>query len=229
MTLGPLLSDPMVGSPLPMFHTEEPGLPLQTVLWVGGLVVVGLAYGYGLSRLRDSGRWHSVGASRAAAFYLALLALALTEIGPVATFADDFFWVHMVQHLFFWMAGPLILLGSPLLVAVRWARREWLEGILPPLVGSGLVRRVLPSKTYPVLVWGLFVGTVTIWHLPPLYNATLQNQTIHLVEHASFLVTSLLFWSVVIDPRPWRSHLSHPGRLLLLPQHLSGMAYHLLG
>ncbi|MFQ5946476.1 MAG: cytochrome c oxidase assembly protein [Anaerolineae bacterium] len=216
MILGPSLEVPVVAVPLPLLHSDEAGLPLQTILWVAGLAAVGIAYGFGLSRVRRSGRWQAVGAVRAAAFYLALLALAFTQIGPIATFADDFFWVHMVQHFLYWLAAPLILLGSPLLVAVRSTRKEWLQGLLPPIVNSGLVRRVLPSKAYPVLAWSLFVVTVTVWHLPGLYNATLENEAIHLVEHLSFLATSLLFWSVVIDPRPWRSHLSHAGRVIYL-------------
>jgi len=45
------------------------------------------------------------------------------------------------------------------------------------------------------------VGTLWFWHAAVPYDAALDNQLIHIVEHTSFLVTALLFWHVVIGAR----------------------------
>jgi putative membrane protein len=47
------------------------------------------------------------------------------------------------------------------------------------------------------------------WHLPPLYEAALRNEALHLTEHAVFIIGSYLFWWNVIDPHPLRSNLSY--------------------
>jgi putative membrane protein len=38
-----------------------------------------------------------------------------------------------------------------------------------------------------------------LWHAPTFYQAALQNETLHAVEHFGFLVTAMLFWWVVLD------------------------------
>jgi cytochrome c oxidase assembly factor CtaG len=50
-------------------------------------------------------------------------------------------------------------------------------------------------------VWLLHVATLWFWHAAVLYDAALRSQLLHVVEHASFLVTALLFWHVVIGVR----------------------------
>jgi len=50
-------------------------------------------------------------------------------------------------------------------------------------------------------VWLLQVGVLWFWHAAAPYDAALDNQFLHLLEHASFLVTAVLFWHVVIGVR----------------------------
>ncbi|PYK35494.1 MAG: cytochrome c oxidase assembly protein, partial [Verrucomicrobia bacterium] len=39
------------------------------------------------------------------------------------------------------------------------------------------------------------------WHAPALFEATLENESIHALQHASFLFSALLFWWAVIHGR----------------------------
>ncbi len=54
--------------------------------------------------------------------------------------------------------------------------------------------------------------------LPPawswLFNLTLRNDAVHLLEHACFLVTALLFWSQIIDQRLMPARLPYARRAL---------------
>jgi putative membrane protein len=39
-----------------------------------------------------------------------------------------------------------------------------------------------------------------LWHWPPLYNAALASEPIHIVEHLAFLLTATIFWWPVMGP-----------------------------
>ncbi len=39
-----------------------------------------------------------------------------------------------------------------------------------------------------------------MWHLPALYDAALANDAVHVVQHLTFLVTSVIFWWPVLAP-----------------------------
>src|SRR4029077_16237569 len=46
-----------------------------------------------------------------------------------------------------------------------------------------------------------------------LYDAALLDARVHLIEHAWFFASALVFWSVVIDPEPFRATLGYGARL----------------
>jgi cytochrome c oxidase assembly factor CtaG len=50
-------------------------------------------------------------------------------------------------------------------------------------------------------VWLLHVGTLWFWHAAVPYDAALDSELLHILEHATFLVTAWLFWRVVIGAR----------------------------
>lgn len=122
-------------------------------------------------------------------FIAGIIVLLLALVSPLDTLGDTYlFSAHMLQHiLLILIVPPLLLLGMPRDLAERVLRR--------PL--TSMAERVL-SK--PVLAWTLGVGTMWIWHWPPLYNAALASEPIHIVEHLMFLVTATIFWWPVIGP-----------------------------
>jgi cytochrome c oxidase assembly factor CtaG len=150
---------------------------------------------------------------RVVSFVAGLVTIVLALDSPIDGYADKLFWAHMVQHVLLLAAAPpLILLGRP------WPRM-WraLPLGLRTSVGRGLVRsgtaaplRVLAR---PVPAFILFNATIIVWHVPALYNATLNSEGIHQLEHAMFFFTGLLFWARVIDPGPLRPRLEWPLRI----------------
>jgi putative membrane protein len=153
---------------------------------------------------------------RVLCFVAGLASIVLALDSPIDGYADQLFWMHMVQHvILLTVAPPLILLGRP------WPRM-W-RGL--PLgfrtrVGRGLVqsRVAAPVRALarPLPAFILFNGTIIVWHLPVLYNATLNSEAIHQLEHAMFFFTGLLFWARVIDPGPLRPRLEWPLRIAYL-------------
>jgi cytochrome c oxidase assembly factor CtaG len=148
-----------------------------------------------------------------AAFVAGLGTIVLALDSPIDAYADQLFWVHMLQHvLLLTVAPPLILLGRP------WPRM-WRA---LPLEARTKVARTLAREhwtaplralTRPLPAWVLFNATMVGWHIPAAYNATLTSGSIHQLEHALFFFTGLLFWARVIDPGPLRPKLEWPARL----------------
>jgi cytochrome c oxidase assembly factor CtaG len=171
------------------------------------VVVAGLLYWLG------GRRWRRREPLRAVAFAAGLATIVVSLDGPIDNYADELFWVHMLQHvLLLTVAPPLILLGRP------WPRM-WRA--LPlrtrTTVGRTIARArwtaPLRALAGPLPAWVLFNATMVLWHIPAAYNATLSNQTIHNCEHAMFFFFGLLFWARVVDPGPLRPRLAWPARV----------------
>lgn len=185
--------------------------PVEPLVWFG-VLIAGWAYLHAARRVRG---WPPV---RRAHFSLGLAAVFLALASPIATFESSLFWVHMVQHLLLTMvAAPLLLLGAPAALALRAATPSTRRGL-------SAVLHSRPARLFghPVTAWLLFASVMVLSHFSPLYDAALENELVHWVEHALYLGSALLFWLPVIglDPAPGR--LSPPLRLvylvLVLPQ-----------
>jgi cytochrome c oxidase assembly factor CtaG len=97
---------------------------------------------------------------------------------------------HMVQHLLLMtFAPPLIWLGEPVL-AMRPPFRWRPFGKLGSILG------------HPAVCWLAAAAALVAWHVPALFRLGMQSPTWHLIEHASFLATGLLFWWPVVQPWP---------------------------
>jgi putative membrane protein len=128
--------------------------------------------------------------SKAAWFYVAGVAsLLLALCSPIDALSDTYlFSAHMLQHMLLILAvPPFLLLGIPREMAQKAMRYPW-------------VQRTEAMLSKPALAWSIGVGTMWIWHWPPLYNAAVANEQIHIVEHLSFLVGATIFWWPVISP-----------------------------
>jgi putative membrane protein len=150
---------------------------------------------------------------RTAAFAAGLATIVIALDSPIDAYADQLFWVHMVQHiLLLTVAPPLILLGRP------WPRM-WraLPLELRTAVGRGLARSRLAAPVrrlaHPLPAWLLFNATIVGWHIPAAYEATLSYGSIHLLEHAMFFFIGLLFWARIVNPGPLRPRLEYPARV----------------
>jgi cytochrome c oxidase assembly factor CtaG len=174
------------------------------------LLYVGLAAGLYLAGSR--GRWRPK-PLEAVAFFAGLLTIVIALDSPIDAYADQLFWVHMLQHvLLLTIAPPLFLLGRP------WPRMWRALPLGPRTVLGRTVARAgwtapLRALARPLPAFILFNATIVVWHIPALYDATLTNGAIHVCEHAMFFFTGLLFWARVIDPGPLRPRLVWPARI----------------
>jgi len=150
---------------------------------------------------------------QAAAFFASLLTIVIALDSPIDYYADQLFWVHMLQHvLLLTVAPPLFLLGRP------WPRM-WRALPLEPrtVVARSIARSSwtapIRKLARPLPAFILFNATIILWHIPAAYDATLTSGVVHVFEHAMFFFTGLLFWARVIDPGPLRPRLIWPARI----------------
>jgi cytochrome c oxidase assembly factor CtaG len=114
------------------------------------------------------------------------------------------FWVHMVQHeLLILIAAPLLVMGSPLVVMLWALSPEW-------RVRAGIwakqrsVSLVWAGLTAPFVVWLLHGIALWIWHVPALYQASVNDEFTHALQHSTFFGTALLFWWTLIHGKHGR-------------------------
>jgi putative membrane protein len=181
----------------------------STVIGIAGLA--GL-YEWGVRRWGDAAITSSPGPGRPAAqrpnrppFYAALAIMFLSLNGWLHDLSDYYlFSAHMVQHLVLALAvAPLLVMGTP-----GWLLRPALavRGVAP--VGRWV--------THPIHAFTIFNVVVAGWHLPPLYNTAMAHHSVHIIQHLTLLVASVLMWWPVLSPLPELPRVSYPAQMLYL-------------
>ena len=137
-------------------------------------------------------------------FVAGWLTLAVCLVTPVHALGSLLFWVHMTQHeLLVIVAAPLMVLSRPILWFLWALPQRWRER-----AGSWAKQRVVAAAwaavTVPVFVWVLHGGTLWAWHIPYLYDASVQYEWVHALQHTTFLGTALLFWWTLLHGRHGR-------------------------
>jgi len=169
------------------------------------LSLAGLAYWQGVESLWRPGAAvrtvaRGVPPWRVGAFGCGLFALVVALVSPLDGMSEELLSAHMVQHLLLAVvAAPLLVLGSPALVIGQavpptWRHRAHRWGRTSPLRAIGRM------FTHPLMTWLLATAVLWGWHVPSLYQAALERPAVHVLEHAAFLATAMLFWWTALQP-----------------------------
>ena len=178
-------------------HDESHAVPMGApsgwdVAVLALLALGGLLYAIGAAKLRARGA--RVRRIERAAFWAGWASIVAAVAPPMDSAAAAAFSAHMAQHELLMLVGaPLMIVGRPI-VPWLWA----LPGRWRPAAASGLqqrgVSRAWDWLTAPVLAWAIHGAVVWIWHAPALYQAALESEAVHAVQHAMFVGTAVLFW-----------------------------------
>jgi putative membrane protein len=110
----------------------------------------------------------------------------------------------MVQHeLLMVAAAPLLILGRPL-VPFLWALPMRWRRVLGTWSAAQPVRAAWRTLTRPSIAWTIHAAAIWVWHVPALFQATLESEVVHSVQHLSFLGSALLFWWALLRGREGR-------------------------
>jgi cytochrome c oxidase assembly factor CtaG len=185
-------------------------------IYIGIALLIAL-YLYAVGPLRKKYQLaDAVKRSQVILFVVGMLVMFLALASPLDELGDEYlFSAHMVQHLLITLvAPPLLLLGTP----------GWL---LQPLLRNRVLLSIGKVLTHPFVAFFLFNIDFWLWHAPPLYNATLANENLHIFEHMLFIVTAVIYWWPILSPVKELPRLSLGGQVLYL--FLSGMPSVALG
>lgn len=188
-------------------HGEAPhgdGLPWTFDPWVvTPLLASLLLYVLGLVALwRHAGAGRGIGFPPAAAYLCGWLVLAGALTSPLHALGERLFTAHMIEHeLAMAVAAPLLVLGRPI-AAGLWAFPPRLRPRLTRVLRSRPARAAWGALTFPPVATLVHGVAIWIWHVPPLFDATVTQVGLHRLQHLSFVVTALLFWWALVR----RSH-----------------------
>jgi putative membrane protein len=162
------------------------------ILALAMLGAAGWLYAAGSRRLRARGA--RVRRVEQVAFWAGWTAALSVLIPPVDTQAVRLFSVHMFQHeVLMLVAAPMLVAGRPI-VAVLWALPQAFRMRLTHGRGAAAVTALWGTLTVPLVAWALHGATLWLWHLPAPYEAAVHSESIHAVQHITFMGTAVLFW-----------------------------------
>ena len=170
-----------------------------------GVLALSLLYGAGWARARRPGEPHPPGYGRLALFVGAMLSVLAALMSPIDGLSDSLMSIHMTQHILLLDIMPILLILS------------LTKGILRPVT-----RRVtqLESRAgifaHPAFAIFAYVGMMWLWHAPPLYDAALAHQGIHVLEHLCFSAAGFLYWWHLLSPIRSRMRLGGMGPVMYM-------------
>jgi putative membrane protein len=159
------------------------------------LTILAAVYVAGVVRLwRHAGYGRGIGRFDVVAFSIGSIAIAVALSSPFDEWSDEWLMAHMIQHeLLMVIAAPLMAISSPMIAAL-WAMPASARHRVIGAVTGGALSRVWAGLTSPLSAFLIYAVALWVWHVPALYDAALEHEPIHFIEHACFFGTATLFW-----------------------------------
>jgi putative membrane protein len=182
-------------------------LEFSQILTSIGLLFSFAVYLIGSLRLwRVAGWGHGVSVAAAASFLTGWLSLVIALIGPFHDLSESLFSAHMTQHeILMLVAAPLIVLGRPQIAAVWSLPIRWRKNV-SVITNNQNFEHIWQFISGSFVAFLIHAAALWVWHIPTLFDATLENAWIHALQHASFFGTALLFWWAIINASlDWKS------------------------
>jgi putative membrane protein len=202
-----LLAD--VISPPVEIHTLLTAWQTDTISLVALAIELGLAVWYLVSVRRLAARGRGWSRARTICFLSGTALIIIAVQSGLASYDDEVFWVHVIQHLLLMNFAPILLaLSAPVTLALQASNRPT-QKVLLAILHNPVVEWI----TNPVVVVVTAYGTMLVYFLSPFYNFSLEHPLIHDLTHLHFLVSGCLFWWLVVGRDPSRWRMSHPAKL----------------
>ena len=177
-------------------NAETPGWTFDPLVIIG----LGLVLALFLVGQRRLSNRSSVARPRSWLFVGGWAVLSSALISPLHEGGERSFTLHMVEHELIMLVATFLLAASKAGGTLAWGlpeplRRSLAGGWKAPL--ASLWRRLTEPLTATVLqsvvMWA--------WHAPALFDRALASPAWHIAQHMSFVLSSLIFWGAMLEPR----------------------------
>lgn len=164
------------------------------------------------------GKRHArVSLARQISFWFGLGALYVALHTRLDYFFEHEFFMHRAQHLVLHHLGPFFIAlaypGAALRAGIPFA---WRQRFVRPVLSARPVRAVLDVVMHPVVAVMLFVGLIYFWLISPIHFIAMLDWRLYRVMNWSMVIDGLLFWWLVLDPRPAPPARLAPGKRVLV-------------
>ncbi len=135
---------------------------------------------------------------RTTAFLIGLASIYTVVLTHFEYMTQHMFFLNRIQHLVLHHLGPF-------LIALAWPGEALLRGMPAPLrrvATSTALAKMTRVVQQPILAGALFVGLIYFWLIPAVHFRAMIDPQLYDVMNWSMAVDGLLFWSLVLDPRP---------------------------
>ncbi len=112
---------------------------------------------------------------------------------------------YVSQHMFFLNRVQAVTLGmaAPFCIAIGWMGEVLAAGAPGWVVNSAREAWArLRWLSHPVPATLIFLASTDVWLIPAVHFAAMLNPLLYAVMNISCLLGGLLFWLMVLDPRP---------------------------
>lgn len=136
--------------------------------------------------------------ARQVSFFAGILVLYAVLQTHFLYLAEHEFFVNRIQHVCMHHLGPL-------LIALAWPGTPLLRG-MPSRLATVVMRPQSKAAVrfiqQPVLAGVLFVGLIFFWLIPSVHFRAMVDPRLFSLMNWSMVVDGILFWCLVLDPRP---------------------------
>ena len=135
---------------------------------------------------------------RRVAYLLGIAVLYCVTQARFDYIAHDMFYMNRIQHIVMHPIGPFLVASGCAGKTIKCGMPSWLRR----LVEQRSVETTLRVLQQPVLAATLFVGLFYFWLIPPIHFRAMIDHRLYAVMNWSMVLDGLLFWSLILDPRP---------------------------
>lgn len=181
------------------------------------LTLSGLIFAFGWRRLRARSTLGSDALGRRAWLFAGgWLMLAAALVSPLHEAGERSFTAHMTEHeLLMLVAAPLLVLSQPLAIML-WAFSPGARRAIGRISASTPVAASWRRLTGPVTATAIQAASLWLWHAPALFDRALASEGWHAVQHLSFVLSALFFWTAMLGRRGGHASTAAPRALAAL-------------
>ena len=163
---------------------------------LASIVVAELLYARAVRRL--GGRGFGVSGWQQVAFHAGMALWAVGLLSPIDSLGEEGLTMHMVQHLLIAdIAAPLILIGirSPVMLFVPP------RPLLVAFARTGWLRTAFRTLRRPLVAVPVYVAVLYFWHFAFAFEAAVEHELVHVLQHSSFVGIGILVWWSALEPK----------------------------